>query len=382
MPADSSRPDLLICALSGRALAQSARRAGFHPAVIDAFADLDTRAAAVAWRRVALTADWRFDASALRSAAMELAPPPVPLLYGSGFERDPALLAELASGRPLFGTSPEALARIVDPMAFAAACHNAGIPHPETQIEPPERPAGWLAKRRGGAGGGHVRPAAAVRPGEARDVYFQKRVDGDAVSLVFVSDGWDVLPLAATRQWTAPGRGFRFSGVSLPETLPDQALGQLIAAARALTRQLAVRGLASLDALCSGTKVKVLELNARPTASLEALELATGASLVGLHVAAVRGRLPQLGPQPMCAASSEIVFVPEDCLVPHDFAWPAHAGDRTPGGTMVPRHGPVATVTATAATAAAARLEVCRRREQLLAMLAQGGAFARAGVVL
>lgn len=382
MPAEHRRPDLLICALSGRALAQSARRAGFAPAVLDAFADLDTRAAAVAWRRVPLTADWRFDASALLDAAMELAPPPVPLLYGSGFERDVALLARLASDRPLFGTSPAALARTVDPMAFAAACRASGIPHPETQAEPPAVTAGWLAKRRGGAGGGHVRPAACLRPGEATDVYFQKHVDGVAISLVFVSDGCDVLPLATTRQWTAPGRGFRFSGVSLPEPLPDLARRQLIAAARVLARRLAVRGLASLDALCSETGVTVLELNARPTASLEALELATGAALVGLHIDAVRGRLPARAPRPLRAASSEIVFAPEDCLVPQDFAWPSYAGDRTPGGTLVPRHGPVATVTAIAATAAAARREVCRRREQLLAMLARAGAFAGAEVVL
>lgn len=375
MPAASRRPDLLICALSGRALAQSARRAGYRPAVLDVFCDLDTREAAVVCGRIPLAADWRFDRAALVARAATLAPPPVPLVYGSGFERDPALLAELARGRPLFGTPPEALARIVDPLVFDGACRRAGIPHPETRADPPSDPGGWLAKRRGGAGGGHVRPAGSLPPGEEGDWYFQKRIGGVPVSLVFLCNGRDVLPLATTRQWTAPGRGFRFSGTSLPEPLPEPARCALVAAAQALAPHFGVRGLASLDALLDGTTVTVLELNARPTASLEALELASGAALAGLHVEAAQGHLPESCPPLRRAAASEIVFAPEDCVVPEDFAWPAHAGDRTPGGTFVPRHGPIATVTATAATAAEARIEVCRRRDRLLAMLADAGAF-------
>ncbi len=375
MPAGSSRPDVLICALSGRALAQSARRAGYCPAVLDVFCDLDTREAAVVCGRVPLAADWRFEREALVARAAALAPPPVPLVCGSGFERDPELLAELARGRPLLGTPPEALARIVDPLTFADACRTFGIPHPETRPERPADPAGWLAKRRGGAGGGHVRPAASVPPGEEGGWYFQQRAAGIPVSLVFLCDGRDVLPLATTRQWTAPGRGFRFSGTSLPEPLPEPARCALVAAARALAPHFGVRGLASLDALLDGSAVTVLELNARPTASLEALELATGGPLFAWHVDAAGGRLPDIRLRHCRAAASEIVFVPEDCIVPEDFAWPAHAGDRTPGGTFVPRHGPLATVTATAATAAEARIEVCRRRDRLLARLADAGAF-------
>ena len=37
---------VLIAAFSGRTLAQSARRAGYEPLVVDAFGDLDTREAA------------------------------------------------------------------------------------------------------------------------------------------------------------------------------------------------------------------------------------------------------------------------------------------------------------------------------------------------
>lgn len=375
MSAAREPPDLLICALSARAMAQSARRGGLRPAVIDAFADLDTRVAAVAWAKAPLRSDWRFEPAALLALARGLAPPSVPLVYGSGFERDPELLAALAEGRPLIGTLPTAFARTLDPSLFAEACHRFGLLHPETRADPPSHPAGWLAKRRGGAGGGHVRPAAEVPVG-TEEWYFQRQVPGIAVSLLLLCDGRGVVPLAITRQWTAPGRGFRFSGVSLPEDLPDAAGEALRVAAATLAVHFGVRGFASLDALFDGEHIWVLELNARPTASLEALELATGASMLELHRRAVEGILPRQAPEPRRAAASEIVFVPEDCVMPDGFRWPRWAGDRTPGGTAIARNGPVATVVATASEASVARREVCRRRELLLARLRAAGAFA------
>lgn len=375
----SRRPDLLICALSGRALAQSARRAGLQPAVLDAFCDTDTQAAAVC-ARVPLAPDWRFDPAALRQLADQLAPPPVPLVYGSGFERDPALLAALACGRPLLGTPPEGLVRLTDPEAFAAACARLGIAHPETRTLPPADAAGWLVKRRGGAGGGHVRPAQEFAPSDLGDWYFQRRLDGVPISLVFLADGHDVLPLTTTRQWTAPGRGFRFSGVSLPEPLPTAAYASLVAAARGLASWAGVRGFASLDALLAGGRAVVLELNPRPTASLEPLELATGRNLVELHLAAAAGSLPPAAPPLLRAAASEIVFAPEDLVMPVDFTWPGWAGDRTPAGTRVPRHGPVATVVATGPDAATARAAACQRRDALTDRLFQTAGWQRIGV--
>src|SRR3954469_23627566 len=152
---------VLIVALSGRSLAQSARAGGFDPIVLDAFADLDTREAASAVAQVPVDADWRFLPEPLLAAAQRLAPPPVPLAYGSGFERCPDLLAELAVGRELLGSAPAAIRRAKDPFAFATLLHELGVPHPAVRREPPDDPAGWLAKRAGGAGGGDVPPASA-----------------------------------------------------------------------------------------------------------------------------------------------------------------------------------------------------------------------------
>ena len=70
------RPALLIAAVTGRAIAQSARRAGFVPLVADFFADLDTQGAAHACRKlegdIARGIEWPSLSRALEALAAEV----------------------------------------------------------------------------------------------------------------------------------------------------------------------------------------------------------------------------------------------------------------------------------------------------------------------
>src|ERR1700738_4009370 len=90
------RPAVLIVAAPGRALAASARRAGYLPLVADYFGDDDTVALAHAHARLdgGLTHGMRRTQvlEALRQLAGTSAP--VGVVYGSGFEDRPELLAE------------------------------------------------------------------------------------------------------------------------------------------------------------------------------------------------------------------------------------------------------------------------------------------------
>jgi NAD(P)-dependent dehydrogenase (short-subunit alcohol dehydrogenase family) len=80
----------LLVALSGRALAVAARRAGRRTVVADLFGDTDTRASAEASLVVEGDFDDGFDAAALLAAAERLAPASPTarfgLVYGSGLE--------------------------------------------------------------------------------------------------------------------------------------------------------------------------------------------------------------------------------------------------------------------------------------------------------
>jgi len=160
---DRSKP-VLIAAASGRALAASARRGGFVPLVADAFGDQDTLAAAAGHVRADLL-DRPVDAEKLIAALAALADTAdcAGIVCGSGFEDRADLLARLGERWTLLGNAADTVARIKDPLTFAAICRAANIPHPETSRAPPADRTGWLVKRAGGAGGLHVRAASDSR---------------------------------------------------------------------------------------------------------------------------------------------------------------------------------------------------------------------------
>ncbi|MEK0083018.1 ATP-grasp domain-containing protein [Benzoatithermus flavus] len=360
---------VLICALSGRALAQSARAAGFAPIVLDAFADLDTREAGALCRRIPVDAHWRLRRGALLAAAARLAPPPIPLVWGSGFERAPDLLAELAEGRPLWGTEPAVVRALKDPIRFAATAQVLGIPHPETRAEPPAHPRGWLCKRSGAAGGGHVRRAPAAGRPAGHGWYWQRIAVGRPVSALVAGNGIEALVLSFSEQWPAPARGrrFRFGGVLAPAGLSATARERLGAAAAALAAHYGIRGLASVDALVAGDAVTILELNPRPGASLEAYEQAHGVSLFAVHRAACAGEPLTALPPAGRIAGTEIVYASRGMVVPPGFVWPDWTADRTPDGSMIRAGEPVCTVRASGADRATVKLLLRERRRRVSA---------------
>ena len=355
-----SAEPVLIVALSGRALAASARAAGFAPVVLDAFADRDTRDVASV-RRIPVDGNWRFDPAALLAAAAVLAPPPVPLVWGSGFEREPQLLAQLACGRELLGTAPEAVAAAKDPLTFAGAVRELGLPHPEIRLEPPAEAAGWLVKQAGAAGGSHVRPATAAQ-GTAPGRYWQRWVEGVAVSALVAGDGVRAMTLGLSEQWQRSRRfNFRYEGAVVPGRLPPSAERPLAEAAAELGQRFAVRGLASVDALFGPHGLTILELNPRPGAAFEAYEMAHEVNLFERHVAAARGSLGAALPPTRQAVAAAIAFATCVAEVPAGFAWPFWTGDRGDDGTRLGEGAPICTVRAAAADAAAAKA-LCRRR--------------------
>ena len=361
---------VLICALSGRALAQAARAAGFAPIVLDAFGDLDTRAVAEAWHRVPVDRSWRWRKGALLAAARRLAPPPIPLVWGSGFERVPGLLAELCAGRELLGNAASVVRVVTDPLGFAASATLLEINYPEVRVIPPTQGLGWLCKRVGGAGGAHVRRAGPRVP-TGRGWYWQRRARGEPISALVVGNGRDARLLAIGRQLVAPrpGRPFRFAGVLAPADISSAASRELERVAPCLAERYRLRGLASVDALVAGDDVTVLELNPRPGGSLDAHGAALGINLFALHVSASRG-----GPlaEPIAAArcaGSLIAFADRATFVPAGFPWPEWAADRSPQGSAISAGGPICTVLAQGAEAEPLLPLLRARAEQIRAAL-------------
>ena len=360
---------VLIAALAGRALAQAARRAGYQPLVADLFGDDDTRAAAAASVRLAGGLTGGLTLHKLAAAVAELARgrTPMGLVYGSGFEDRPALLETLAARHRLLGNAPATLRAVKRPDSLQALCATAGVPHP-----PPGKAAGaageWLEKRAGGSGGAHVRALAPGAPA-ARGHYAQEKLPGLPVSAVFVANGKQARVLGLCDEWAdpSPEEPYRYGGAARPAALAPARAAALTEATGALAAAAGLVGLNSADFLVTEHSFVLLEINPRPSATLDLFADATG-SAFRLHVESCGGALPE-SPGFAPAAAAAVVYATRPVVPPQHFPWPDWAADRQPAGQAVGAGAPLCTVLAEAPDAMAARTLLAQRSATLLAMM-------------
>ncbi|MDX2309647.1 MAG: ATP-grasp domain-containing protein [Hyphomicrobium sp.] len=371
---------ILIAAFSGRALAQSAARAGYRPLVVDCFGDLDMRAAADAWRCLPARVQVGFLKRPLIDALDELAEQaptaPVGLVLGAGFECNPRLVAALAERYSLIGNSADTIRRVKDPETFFSTLDTLGIRHPETRRTPPNEAAGWLMKRVGGSGGLHIHDCPAEpRPDPRR--YFQRFEPGEPVSLLGITSQRGAA-FAATGQWTnpRPRRRYRYGGAVSGLRIDVDLETVMIDVALDVSKAFQLVGLVSFDFIVSPEGEPILlEVNPRPGASLDVLDDSAG-TLFEAHVtssvAARAGQSPatllQSQWRPPRAKAAAYLYADRSELAAPPLDWPGWAADRPAAGTKIGRGQPLATVIAEAETPSEA-IHLCRERLGILERL-------------
>jgi uncharacterized protein len=312
---------LAVAGLSARWMAEAAADDGFDVVALDLFGDVDTCAVASRWFAVGEPTRLQIDGARLLATLERLARQGevAGWVAGSGFEGQPELLASGAALLPLIGTAPEALARLRDPALFFAFLAEHDIEHPpvrlawaglDIDIDVAGKP--WLLKDLHGCGGGHIRRAV---PGEPKPMppghYLQQELAGQAMSVTFVANGRDAQVLGANLQIVrAQGASlFAFCGVVGPVPLAGSVLQRLQAILPCLTSGFELKGLASLDFLLDGGRISVLEVNARPPASLA---LYPHWQPMAAHVRACQhGELPAPRAAGALVRGHEIVFAPQ-----------------------------------------------------------------------
>jgi uncharacterized protein len=307
---------LAVAGLSARLMAEAAASDGFDVVALDLFGDVDTCAVASRWFGIGEPARLQIDDQRLLATLARLARhgEVAGWVAGSGFEGRPELLASGAALLPLIGTAPEALARLRDPASFFAFLAEHDIEHPPVRrswagLDVAGKP--WLLKDLHGCGGGHIRRAvpgepAVMPPGH----YLQLEVAGQAMSVTFVANGGDAQVLGANLQIVrAQGASlFAFCGVVGPVPLAGNVLQRLQAILHCLTKGLGLQGIASLDFLLDGDHISVLEVNARPPASLA---LYPHWQPMAAHVRACQhGELPAPPSAGSLVRGHEVVFAP------------------------------------------------------------------------
>jgi hypothetical protein len=314
-------------------LAELGVRAGHDVVALDRFGDLDLQRLCPSLS-VLRDLGGRGGMAALVDAAAEIAAPSV--IYGAGLENQPALVARLAGDRRLLGCPPETLERVRDPATLAASLHAAGLAYPLTfgpgaAAAHAERSRRWLRKPLRSGGGRGVREwRGGMLDGS---VIVQERISGLACSAAAVADGRSAVLLGVSEQLIGQralgARGYAWCGNVVPPRLDEVQRRALTDASRAICAHLAsafeLRGLFGVDLVWDGDRAWVVEVNPRPTASLECIEEVHHVEVFSAHLDGCAGRLPSLAPalSPRRAAGKAVVFATRDLRVGDTSDWPA-----------------------------------------------------------
>jgi predicted ATP-grasp superfamily ATP-dependent carboligase len=349
--------EILVAALSARSLAAAVRRGGEAVILADLFGDEDARRLGP-WHPLGAGLATGIEHARLAALIERLGDRIAGVAWGAGFEQDDGLLEWVAERAPLLGNGPEIVRRVKDPFALAGLLARLGIPHPEIRAMPPGE-AGWLRKRAGGSGGVHVAPAGTdADPGD----YFQRRVEGEQLSALFLADGRRAAVLGFSRQWCAPmpGAPFRYGGCAGPVEPPPRLAATLGEAVSALVEATGLVGLNGADFLVDGNRCSLIEINPRPGATLDLFD-SDDRPLWRLHRAAIAGELPREQSLARGCRAAAILYAEEAFRVPYRADWPDWTADRPMPGTEIAAGAPVCTVLAVAPTLDAATAAVSRR---------------------
>ena len=361
-------------------MAESAVRGGFSVSVLDGFCDQDTRAAA-SCRQIRFDAAG-FDPAQLLTELARLEPGrPLGMVYGAGLEATPSLLRRLSQRCKLFGNASAVLELLADPAAYFNLLDSLQIPYPEVRYSPPERTTAktWLVKKAGSSGGQGVTFWSAEQTATDPGCYYQRFIRGETMSVLFIADGeshqrigYNRLKVSAARKSTP----FLYSGAVGQMSLDPGLHQHLERFVAKLVERLHLRGVNSLDFILSKGKAYVLDLNPRPSATLELYDHQVEAGWMKLHIQACLGKLP--GVLPPAAATGVyghlIVYAPRALEIPAGMDWPAWTRDRPDSGTRIARGEPVCSLFARGRTAAEVETGLQQYRSRLPGMLSAPGA--------
>ena len=371
--------NLLVIGASARAFAASACRLGIKVNAIDLFGDQDLRE--ICGRVVQVHAnDYPNGLPAIAATF-----PESPVVYTGGLENHVKVLRRLSSARTLIGNVPESVKKVRDPAFVQELAHKNGCSYPATFSHWSGLPKDgtYLRKPIASVGGAGITPwlGFSGKPCASGELW-QEFVAGIpmSASLLVSPEGIEVLSICRQligRGWCR-AKQFSFCGaVELSNAgLQKDMYKRLFQFASALVEEANLTGLIGIDFVMprkmtgsSIGKPTILEVNPRPTATMELTERRTGHSQAGLHLSANGFPLPakslvSTGGPDVCWGKA-VVFAEKPLYVSasfdhhltrcasfiedHNLGWPMIT-DRPCCGTVIQAGHPITTIFASAQT--------------------------------
>ncbi len=352
--------DILIVANSGRMLAQFLSAVGFRVVVIDCYADKDMQSSAQDWLKITSLKleDVRvaFQQLARRNRLSHV-------IYGSGLESYPETLAFVEKFLPILGNNYSAFADVLNKPAFFSLLDSFSINHPEVSFALPGNFDGWLVKSFYAEGGAHIKKATA---NNQEGDYWQRFVEGMPMSVLFVA-GKDRIEIAGFhRQFCEQSKNypFLFSGVSVEMRFPEKFQRLVTGWVEKLARHYQLRGLNSLDFIFDGQDCYVLEINARPSASLQLYEK----KLIYSHIQTCLGNQPEIIYNSKNFVAYKVVFAPFDLQVKMG-PWPDWALDCPAAFTKIKKGAPLCSIVEPASTLKLPEENLEKKQQQIVELM-------------
>ena len=321
-------------------LAQAAKNAGLKPLVIDLFADLDMQGCAVDFKQIPSLAEKHL-IPALDYFIEHYAVAQV--IYGSGFEFYPESLRYLTSRLLVLGNPPDTFVKLHDKPTFFSSLDKLNIPYPDVCFDAPNSAGAWLVKPLQGQGGLGIKRYYPKDRTESA-VYWQKYQAGTQHSVLFLADGQNVQIIGFNTQWVVPlseNQEFVFSGIINSCALLNEQKELITAWLKKLVPVFALKGLNSLDFIQADDKSLVLEINPRPSASMQLYD----ADLLSRHIKACLGELADY-----CSHAGykgyQIIYAKRDVIIPNGFKWPDGCMDLPESGSICLAGQPICSIIA------------------------------------
>jgi predicted ATP-grasp superfamily ATP-dependent carboligase len=217
---------------------------------------------------------------------------------------------------------------------------------------------------------------AAAAGGLADDAesYFQRRAPGRSHSMLFLADGRHARIVGISRQITRAGasRRYAYAGAVGPVGVPAQAARTLADALQALVAHTGLVGCNSIDFMLDGARPAVLEINPRPSATIDLYDADWPRGLFDAHVQACRGRLPAASRVPAAAAvrAHRVLYTGTGLRIGDAAVFEAWCSDLPRSGSRIAADAPVCTVHAGGTDVPAALRQLARRRRRIETALA------------
>ncbi|MDD5631077.1 MAG: ATP-grasp domain-containing protein, partial [Methylococcales bacterium] len=310
------------------------------PLVIDLFADLDTQRYAEAFKRVPSLAKNHLTPAVdhfIEHYAV------THVIYGSGFEYYPESLSYLSCRLLVLGNPSETFAKLHDKPVFFSSLDKLNIPYPEVCFAAPTRAGNWLVKPMQNQGGLGIKPYHPKRFTEST-VYWQKYLAGTPHSVLFLANGKEARVIGFNTQWAVDmgkSQAFIFSGIINSCDLLEQQKERITDWLRELVPVFTLQGLNSLDFIQAGDKSFVLEINPRPSASMQLYDT----DLIIGHIRACLGELADYGSHEGFTGY-QIVHAKQDVMIPDGFEWPPWCMDLPESGTPCRAGQPICSIIA------------------------------------